>query len=111
MRTDTKEKKAKTVNRQIEFPSKIYTAADDFASDENKRLRNSPNHKRLFIKDILPLLVAFGLKFVKGEVYTPDDAKAELIKDKKWAELRARAELACEEFNAYQKELLEKEEE
>jgi hypothetical protein len=107
MRTDVKEQNNTTINRQLQFPSDIYGQADDFATSENKRLKHFSGKEKLYIKDIIPILITFGLKFVKMELYTPADRVREFTKDEKWVKLRAKAELAVEDFKKYQDKLLE----
>lgn len=106
--TPKPEKEGETILRQVDYPVKTYGAVEDLVTAENKRLQHFSRKSRMHIKDILPILTAEGLKFRKGMIYTPEDKVVEFAKDEKWVKLRAKAEMAIDDFMKYQNDLLAK---
>jgi len=100
-----KEKKEGTVFRQIHFPSTVYQSANELMDEENKRLGLSTRNEKIHMKDFLHQLTADGVRFRRGEVYTPDDLKRQFSKNPEWVKLKAKAETAIEELFELQKKL------
>lgn len=94
-----------TVQRQITFDSNLYQKISDAADDENKRLGLSLRSEKIHIQDIIPALVADGLAARNGKIYTPNGKT--FLKDEKYLNLKAKAELAIENFLQYQAQLLQ----
>lgn len=98
-----KEKKEGTVLRQIKFPSLIYKDASEIMEAENNRLGLVTRREKIHSDKMLYLLVADGIKFRRGEVYTPEDLLKTFAKDSRWVKLKAKAEAAIEELFELQK--------
>ena len=58
------------------------------------------------MKDFLHILVADGVKFRRGEVFTPDDQLRNFAKNAEWVKLKAQAETAIQALFKKQNELM-----
>lgn len=95
-----------TIKRQIDFPAKAYSEASTIMDEDNNRTKKYSRSEKIHMKQMIPILLEDGIKYRRGEIYTPDDMKKDLNKDDKWVSLRAKAELAVENLMDYQKNLI-----
>lgn len=106
MHSDNIESPQKTFKRQLEFKASVYQAVDKHLGDENKRMNLVAAREKLYLNDIIPVLVGEGLLFRKLEIYIPEDKKREFMKDYKFLKLLSKAQVAMEAFKEYQDELM-----
>lgn len=92
MKADTIEKDGDVINRQLQIDSTVYKDADALLVELNRELGLISRNKKMFLKDFLPILIADGVKFRKGKVFTPYHLAGKFARDDKWIRLKTKAE-------------------
>ncbi len=102
------EPKEKGITRQIEFETTLYGNINQLTENENNRRKLFLRSNRIHIQDMIPSLVEEGLRYRKGEIFTPDDKEYVFSNDDQWLKLKAKAQIAMREFIEYQNLLMSK---
>lgn len=98
--------KTDTAKLQIEFQGEQYKNIIAAATEENNRMGLVKRKEKIHTYQMVPVLIDQGLLFRKGHVYVPEDKRKLFMKNEKFSKLLAKAQLAMEDFKAYQDELL-----
>ncbi len=105
MKVDTIEKNSDVIKRQLEIDSTVYKEADKLLIEHNNQLGLISRNQKLFLKDFLPILIADGVKFRNGKVFTPDHFAGKFARDDKWIRLKMKAEEAIKILREYENKI------
>lgn len=105
MKKDTELRDSEFVNRQLLFPRNVYVQAEKVLEALNKSKGLVLRSEKIHLKSFIPTLVEDGVKFRQGKIFTRDIPGRKLSADDKWLSLKAAAEVALDEFRAYEDSL------
>lgn len=105
----TKEKTAPAVSTaklQIAFDAAQYKKIAEAATEDNDRMGLIKRNEKIHQYQMIPVLINQGLAHRRGEIYIPEDKKKLFMRDVRFSELLAKAQVAVEAFIEYQNKLL-----
>jgi hypothetical protein len=106
---ETKVKKSPPENStqlQLYFDNKQYAKIESEVAEENTRRGLIGKHNKLYKYQVIPILIDHGMSFKNHEVYVPEEKRRDLMKDEKFSNLYAKAQLAMENLKIHMHKLL-----
>lgn len=103
MKKDTIANGKESIKRHIEIPTDVYRDVEDEVKDHNRLHDLHTKYDKIFIQDMLPLLVADGISHRRRNVFVGVDKKMQ--KDPRWKKLMADAVKANKALREYESTL------